>query len=72
MKELHIATGTPSTADKEKAEYMVRVHWEKTVSADNAYKELGLFGSQHTVARPKTDKWRHTIERLKILFGLAD
>jgi hypothetical protein len=72
LSGLEIAKGTPSTEDPERAEYMVRVHWDKSVAEDKAYKERGLFGSQHTVARPKTDKWRHTIERLKTLFGIKD
>jgi hypothetical protein len=69
---LAIAKSTASTEDPEKAEYMVRVHWDQSVSEDKAHKERGFFGSQHTVARPKTDKWRHTIERLKTLFGIKD
>jgi hypothetical protein len=69
---LEITESTPSTVDPDKAEYFVGVHWEKTVSIDHAYKERGFFGSQHTVARPKAAKWVHTVERLKLLFGIAD
>jgi hypothetical protein len=69
---LLIAKGTRSTVDADKAEYIVRVAWEKTVDIDHAHKELGFFGSQHTVARPKTPKWVHTIERLKALFHIQD
>jgi len=68
---LEIAEGTPSTVDPDKAEYVVRIHWDKTVSIDHAYKERGFFGSQHTVARPKAAKWVHTVERLKTLFGIG-
>jgi hypothetical protein len=71
IKGLDVSTRTPSTEDPEKAEYLVRIRWEKTVPKDKAVSERGLFGSQHTVARPKTDKWRHTIERLKTLFEIT-
>jgi len=67
---LGVAEGVPSTVDVDKAEYFVRVRWDKTVSLDKAYKERGLFGSQHTVARPKAEKWKYTIDRLKLLFGI--
>lgn len=56
--------------DPEKAEYLVRVKWLKTVHEGQAIKERGFFGNQNTVARPKTPKWEHTIERLKIGFGI--
>jgi hypothetical protein len=72
IKGLDISNRTPSTEDPEKAEYLVRVRWEKAVPVEKAVSERGLFGSQHTVARPKKDKWRHTIERLKTLFGITD
>jgi Endonuclease NucS len=71
IPDLAIAKSTPSTADPEKAEYMVRVRWDKTVGLDKAFKERGFFGSQHTVARPKAEKWVHTVERLKTLFGIT-
>ena len=58
--------------DRDGQNAMVRVHCNKTVSSDKAFKERGLFGFQHTVARPKTDQWRHPIERLKTLFGIKD
>lgn len=32
--------------------------------------EVGFFGNQNTVARPKTHKWNHTIEQLKQRFGV--
>jgi hypothetical protein len=31
----------------------------------------GFFGNQNTVARPKSSKWRHTVERLKQRFGVT-
>jgi hypothetical protein len=54
--------------DPEKAEYFVRVNWLETVSTQEAFWEVGLFGNQNTVCQPSTQKWRHTIERLKTRF----
>lgn len=54
----------------EKAEFLVRVKWLKTVPVEKAIKEKGFFGNQNTVARPKTHKWIHTIKRLKKQFGI--
>ena len=55
----------------EKAEYVVRVNWVKTVDKQNAVKELGFFGNQNTVCRPVTDKWDFTVERLKKIWEIA-
>lgn len=57
-----------SADDPEKAEYFVRMAWLETRSEADAFDEVGLFGIQHTVCRPSTPKWRHTIERLKTQF----
>lgn len=54
----------------EKAEYLVRVKWIKTLPINKAIKEKGFFGNQNTVARPRTAKWDHTVERLKKRFGV--
>lgn len=67
---LHAAAMTKVADNPDKAEYMVRVEWLKTVPLDQAVKEKGFFGNQNTVARPVTPKWDHTIERLKKRFGI--
>ncbi len=56
------------SVDPEEAEYFVRVEWLDSVPESEAFDEVGLFGSQHTVCRPSTPKWRHTVERLKTMF----
>lgn len=56
--------------DEDKAEYVVRVKWLKTVSIENAVSELGFFGNQNTVCKPTTPKWNHTVERLKSAFRI--
>jgi hypothetical protein len=56
--------------DEEKAEYFVSVDWIETKPFAEAVSEVGFFGNQNTVARPKTHKWNHTVERLKQSFGV--
>ena len=58
--------------DSDKAEYAVRVEWLDTKTEADAFSEVGLFGSQHTVCAPRTAKWPHTIERLKTAFPKWD
>ena len=57
---------------EEDLEHYVRVRWIQSVSLDEAVKEKGFFGNQNTVARPKSTKWQHTIERLRKRFRIAD
>jgi hypothetical protein len=54
--------------DPKRSEYFVPIEWLATVPIEKAFNEVGLFGNQNTVCRPKTPKWRHTVERLKELF----
>lgn len=56
----------------EKAERFVRVEWIHTVPEAQAFDEVGLFGNQNTVCRPRTGKWRETVERLKQVFPHHD
>jgi hypothetical protein len=65
------ARGMRKAADNpETAEYLVRVKWLKTVPIREAIHEKGFFGNQNTVAKPKTPKWNHTVERLKKRFSI--
>lgn len=52
-------------ADPERSEYFVSVQWLETLPLDRAIDETGLFGNQNTACKPTTQKWRHTIDRLK-------
>ena len=54
--------------DPEKAEYFVRVQWLDTKPESKAVHEVGFFGNQNTVCRPKTPKWAQTVEQLKTHF----
>ena len=58
--------------DPERAEYIVKVKWIKTLARSKAVKELGFFGNQNTVCRPQAEKWNFTVERLKKLWGISD
>ncbi|SCY10886.1 PDDEXK family nuclease [Thiohalorhabdus denitrificans] len=53
------------SADADKAEYLVPVKWLYTVDRAHAFWEVGLFGNQNTVCKPRTPKWSHTVNRLK-------
>ena len=53
-------------------EYFVPIKWAQTVDLKDAFREVGLFGSQHTVCKPTTSKWVATIERLKTTFPEFD
>ena len=57
--------------DPQKSECFVAVKWIKTLPAQNAVQEIGLFGNQNTVCKPTAPKWRHTIERLKDRFKVS-
>jgi hypothetical protein len=54
--------------DPEKAEYFVPIEWLQTVPLDKAVQEVGMFGNQNTVCKPKTPGWRATVDRLKQRF----
>jgi len=56
--------------DPDMTDYLVRVDWLKTVDPNQAIHEKGFFGNQNSVARPRSPKWDHTVERLKMRFGI--
>jgi hypothetical protein len=58
-------------ADTERCEYFAPIRWVGTVPLDKAVNEIGMFGNQNTVCKPKTPKWRHTVERLQTVFGIS-
>jgi hypothetical protein len=53
--------------DTENCEYFVPVKWLQTIPIERAIQEVGMFGNQNSICKPTTPKWRHTVERLKIL-----
>ena len=56
--------------DEDKAEYIVKVKWVKTVSKEKAVRETGFFGNQNTVCKPTSHKWNYTVNRLKEIWGI--
>ena len=50
---------------EDNAEFFVGVKWLHTETQNSAFSEVGLFGNQNTIARPRDKKWDHTVERLK-------
>lgn len=58
--------------DPERVEYFVPIEWLQTVPLDQAIQEVGMFGNQNTVCKPKTPLWRTTVERLKQRFPKYD
>lgn len=73
---LDVATGASyhreSANDPERCEYFVPVKWIETLKVEHAFQEIGLFGNQNTVCKPKTPKWRTTVDRLKERFPNFD
>lgn len=63
---------TAAESGEDDAEYFVPVNWLYKVQAANAVNEVGLFGNQNSVARPRTPKWEHTVTRLKELWAIVD
>jgi len=58
--------------DAERCDYFVSVEWLDTVPIDQAVRETGMFGNQNTICRPRTQKWRWTVEKLKEEFSDFD
>lgn len=56
----------------DECEYFVPVEWIVTRPLAEAASEVGFFGNQNTVCRPRTTKWDHTVKRLKMLFSVND
>ena len=54
--------------DPELCEYFVPIKWLQTVPLERAVQEIGMFGNQNTVCKPRTPAWRSTVERLKQRF----
>lgn len=54
--------------DDEKCEYFVPVRWLNTVRVSEAIHEVGMFGNQNTICKPRAGNWSETIKRLKTLW----
>lgn len=54
--------------DPDRCEYFVPVQWLETRPVEAAVQEIGFFGNQNTVCKPRSTKWRTTVERLERIF----
>jgi len=57
--------------DEEKAEYFVRVKWDKVVPIKQAVSKIGFFGNQNSVCKPRDSKWLFTVDTLKKMWGIT-
>lgn len=55
---------------EDNAEYFVSVKWLHKVNETKAVNEVGLFGNQNSIARPRTPKWDYTVNRLKDIWKI--
>ena len=56
--------------NEERAEYFVRVKWIKDVPIRQAVKQMGFFGNQNSVCKPKVASWLFTVDTLKKKWGI--
>lgn len=54
-----------NVTNDEIAEYIVRVEWLFKTNKENAVKEMGFFGNQNSVCKPRNNKWTFTVNTLK-------
>ncbi len=52
-------------ASEEEQEYLIKIDWIKTFDVNSAIWEQDFFANQNTICKPQTDKWKHTVDRLK-------
>ena len=54
----------------EDCSWFVGIDWLHTVPISKAIREVGFFGNQNSVAKPKSEKWEHTVARLRQLWEI--
>ena len=62
--------GNYAVDDSDATAWFVPIEWVTTVSESEAVREVGFFGNQNTVAKPKSEKWEHTVSALKKYFAV--
>ncbi len=55
----------------EMAEYFIKVRWIRDYPIHQATKQLGFFGNQNSVCRPKKSAWVFTVDTLKKKWGVS-
>jgi hypothetical protein len=56
--------------NEELANYFVQVEWLATRPLNQAISQVGFFGNQNSVCKPRTSKWPFTVETLAKAFGV--
>jgi hypothetical protein len=56
--------------DEESTEYFVKVKWIKHYPLNQAVSELGFFGNQNSVCKPRSSRWLFTVSTLKQKWGI--
>jgi len=51
--------------DDDTREHAVLVDWLTTVPLSEAARQVGFFGNQNSVCRPRVAKWNYTVNTLK-------
>jgi hypothetical protein len=57
-------------SNEEQAEYFVRVKWIRSYPIEQAVKQMGFFGNQNSVCKPKVPAWIFTVDTLKKKWGI--
>lgn len=65
-------SGSYAVEDPDATAWFVPVEWLATVPESEAVREVGFFGNQNTVAKPKSEKWEHTVSVLKRHFSVTN
>lgn len=58
-------------SDEERANYFVSLDWLATRPLSQAVSQVGFFGNQNSVCKPRTSKWPFTVETLAKVFGVT-
>ena len=61
-----------SSGSSETQAWFVSVAWDAVVPLGKAVRQVGFFGNQNTVAKPKSSKWDHTVAVLRKRFNIQD
>ena len=66
--ELQGTYANRETNNPEVGEFAVGIKWLHTVPLEQATKQLGFFGNQNSVCKPRVSRWSHTVSTLKSLW----
>lgn len=70
LSEIADLAGYARETSADEQAWFVPVKWAAQVPAKEAVRQVGFFGNQNTVAKPKSEKWEHTVSVLKKRFKI--